>query len=332
MIELTHLKISYGPIEVVPNLSLKIKEGEFFTLLGPSGCGKTTLLRAIAGFVPVVSGQILIDGQDVTRIPAENRNVGFVFQNYALFPHMTVAENVAFGLKVARRPREEIRASVERMLDATGILAYRDKKPETLSGGQQQRVAIARSLVMGTQVLLFDEPLSNLDAKIRENMRHEIKQLQRELGFTAVYVTHDQEEALSLSDRLLVFNNGHADQIGTAQELYNSPATPFVCQFIGAANELGEKTRNQLGLPTSGRIFLRPEHILIAAEKRTAKIQAHIRDVDYLGLTTRLLVEFDGEPLTITTLSHTLPAKLSIGDEIGLFMDPNVVIVFDEEM
>ena len=330
MIELDDVSIRYGPVEVVKPISLKIEKGEFFTLLGPSGCGKTTILRAIAGFVPVASGAITIDGRDVTGIPAEKRSVGMVFQNYALFPHMTVSENVAFGLRVARRSGKEISHAVNAVLEATGIEQHSNRKPAELSGGQQQRVAVARSLVMGTQVLLFDEPLSNLDTKVREGMRHEIKRLQRDMGFTAVFVTHDQEEALSMSDRLLVINEGRAEQAGTARELYDSPATPFVCQFVGAANEIGRNVARALGLDAGKRHFVRPEHVTLAQAGDADSVHARVMDVDYLGSMTRLFLDVLGETIQCLVLCGPSVENMNIGQEVNLNLARERILSFGD--
>ncbi|MGJ8528759.1 ABC transporter ATP-binding protein [Maritalea sp.] len=328
MISLENVRICYGEVEVIPELSVEIESGEFFTLLGPSGCGKTTVLRAIAGFVPAVSGRIIINGEDVTHIPAERRDVGIVFQNYALFPHMTVRENVAFGLKVARKKNSEIKSAVDRILDVTGIGEHSEKKPEALSGGQQQRVAIARSLVMGTKVLLFDEPLSNLDTKVRDVMRKEIKRLQKELGFTAVFVTHDQEEALSMSDRLLVFNNGRADQIGTAREIYNSPATPFVCDFVGGANELSNAVANAFGLKAASRHFVRPEDIKFFDAGENNQVVGKVRNIDFLGATTFVDIELLDHQVSVSLAQDNLPSDLKVGLDIAVQIDPSKVHSF----
>ena len=328
MIELDSVSINYGPNEVIKPMSLRIESGEFFTLLGPSGCGKTTILRAIAGFIPVASGKITIDGRDVTDIPAEKRSVGMVFQNYALFPHMTVTENVAFGLKVARKSGKEISRAVDAALATIGIEQHAGKKPAELSGGQQQRVAVARSLVMGTQVLLFDEPLSNLDAKIREGMRHEIKRLQRDMGFTAVFVTHDQEEALSMSNRLLVINAGRAEQVGTARELYESPATPFVCQFVGTANEIRRNVAEALGLDTGKRHFVRPEHVTPAQDADTGCMHATVTDVDYFGAMTRVFLDVLGEPLQCLVLCDPTVENLEIGQDLNLNLARERILSF----
>ena len=332
MISIRNLKICYGEFEVVPDLSVDIEKGEFFTLLGPSGCGKTTVLRAIAGFVPATSGQIFLNGEDITHKPAEQRDVGIVFQNYALFPHMTIYENIAFGLKVARKPSAKILKSVDQILEVIGIAEHRNKKPEALSGGQQQRVAIARSLVMGPKVLLFDEPLSNLDAKVRDVMRKEIKRLRRELEFTAVFVTHDQDEALSMSDRLLVFNEGRADQIGTSREIYSNPATPFVCNFVGSSNELGPKMSASLELMGGGRHFVRPEEIKLSKNITGESIlTARVTDVDFLGPSTSVDLSILGEELSAIVLGDAFSASLFVGQEIAVTINPESILKFGSE-
>ncbi len=228
----------YGKDTVVNGLSLDIKPGEFFTLLGPSGCGKTTLLRMIIGFNSVDGGDILIDGKSVVKIPTNKRNMGMVFQNYAVFPHMSVANNVAYGLKTRKTPTAEISKKVEAILETVKISNLKDRKPAQLSGGQQQRVALARAIVIEPAVLLMDEPLSNLDAKLRVEMRNAIKSIQHEIGITTVYVTHDQEEALAVSDRIAVMNNGIVQQIDTPKNIYQRPSNLFVASFIGLTNVL----------------------------------------------------------------------------------------------
>ena len=225
-----------GDIAAVHEVSLDVAPGELMTLLGPSGCGKTTTLRMIAGFQEPSAGEIWIGERDVTGIEANARNIGFVFQNYALFPHLSVFENVAYGLRVQRMDADEIRRAVTDVLALVGLASYERQMPHQLSGGEQQRVALARAIVIKPRVLLFDEPLSNLDAKLRTSMRGEIRDLQRRLGITAVYVTHDQEEAMAISDRIAVMNKGVIEQIGTAEELYRRPASVFVARFIGRSN------------------------------------------------------------------------------------------------
>ena len=240
MIELRNIEVRYGDFAAIRDLNLRIEQGEFFTLLGPSGCGKTTTLRTLAGFIPPFRGEIRFNGADVTHLRPEERNFGIVFQNYALFPHMSVFENIAFGLRVRREKKAAVRRNVEKYAGMVGVSDHLNKRVTALSGGQQQRVAIARSLIMEPEILLMDEPLSNLDARLRVSMRGEIRNLQRELGITTVYVTHDQEEALILSDRIAVFSRGVVEQVGEPEELYSAPASEAVCCFIGATNRLPE--------------------------------------------------------------------------------------------
>jgi iron(III) transport system ATP-binding protein len=227
-----------GPVYAVKDVSLTVQPGELLTLLGPSGCGKTTTLRMIAGFERPDTGRVFIGEQDVTDLMANRRNIGFVFQNYALFPHLTVFENVAYGLRVKRMAEAEVGTAVHEVLHLVGLSGFDRQFPNQLSGGEQQRVALARAIVIRPRVLLFDEPLSNLDAKLRVHMRREIQQLQKQLSITAVYVTHDQEEAMAISDRIVVMNQGAIAQEGTAETLYRYPASEFVAQFIGRANLL----------------------------------------------------------------------------------------------
>ncbi len=289
MIRFQDVDIAYDGQLTVPGLNLAIEEGEFFTLLGPSGCGKSTILRCLAGFVPVARGRIFLAGTDISGIEAEKRGVGIVFQNYALFPHLTVAENVAFGLRASGTSRAETSAKVADMLARTGIADHAARRPSELSGGQQQRVAIARSLVMGPKILLMDEPLSNLDVKLRVAMRNEIKRLQRQLGFTTIYVTHDQEEALSLSDRIAVLNHGRIEQVGSPEAIYNQPQTEFVCQFIGEANRLTPAMLAEIGAPAEDRpAFVRPEYIAIGDDKSDAySLSASVEEAVFLGTLVR---------------------------------------------
>jgi len=226
----------YGDFTALNGVSLDIKPGEFFTLLGPSGCGKTTLLRMIAGFNTVDGGEIYFDEKQLNNVPAHKRDIGMVFQNYAIFPHLTVAENVAYGLKAKKVPKDQIEKRVEEALELVQILKLKDRKPNELSGGQQQRVALARAFVIEPSVLLMDEPLSNLDAKLRVQMRTVIKKLQRRLGITTIYVAHDQEEALAISDRIAVMKEGHIMQVGTPESIYKKPENTFVAGFIGVSN------------------------------------------------------------------------------------------------
>ena len=239
MVKFENIEIKYGDFVAIENLNLDIKEGEFFTFLGPSGCGKTTSLRALVGFLSPSKGKVYVGDKDVTNLPVEKRNIGMVFQSYALFPTMSVYDNIAFGMKVKKASKTEIDQKVHEVAAKIKITESQLKKNVSdLSGGQQQRVALARAIVLEPKILCLDEPLSNLDAKLRIDMRMELKRLQKELGITTLYVTHDQEEALTLSDRIAVFNNGYVEQVGTPYEIYNESKSEFVCDFIGDINRL----------------------------------------------------------------------------------------------
>jgi putative spermidine/putrescine transport system ATP-binding protein len=267
-LDLTDVRKNYGQNTVVHKFDLDVERGEFVSFLGPSGCGKTTTLRMVAGFEVPTAGAIRIDGKDITRLRPNQRNVGMVFQSYALFPNMTVADNVAFGLKIARKPANEIAARVEEMLKIIKLPHLGGRFPYQLSGGQQQRVALARALAISPKVLLLDEPLSALDAKIRISLREEIRSLQRSLGITTIYVTHDQEEALSMSDRIVVMNEGRVEQIGTPFEIYNNPKTRFVASFVGTLNILKGKVVD----PAAGKIAIDGQEIF--SSKRISHLQA----------------------------------------------------------
>ena len=278
---------SYGDVVAVRGVDLHVGEGEFFTLLGPSGSGKTTTLRVIAGFEQPDAGRVLLGGEDITRQPPYSRDVNTVFQDYALFPHMTVAENVGYGLKVKRVARAERRRLVDEVLEMVRLAGYGARKPVQLSGGQRQRVALARALVNRPKVLLLDEPLGALDLKLRQEMQVFLKSLQRELGMTFVYVTHDQEEALTMSDHLAVFNNGSIEQSGTPDEVYARPHSEFVAGFVGTSNILERDGR---------RISVRPERIAMNGSGEPATVA----DVVFVGAFIRILVDTDsGDRLTI---------------------------------
>ncbi len=235
-LELIGVEKSFGGEPVCAGISLRVEKGEFFTFLGPSGCGKTTLLRLIAGFISPDAGEIRLDGQDAARIPVEKRGVGMVFQNYALFPHMTVFQNIEYGLAIQKKTPTQIRTSVARLMDMIGLAGFGERRVDELSGGEQQRVALARSLAVEPRLLLLDEPLSNLDARLRDKMREELKSLQKQLGVTTILVTHDQTEALTLSDRLAVFHKGGVAQTGSPRDVYDHPANAFVAGFVGETN------------------------------------------------------------------------------------------------
>ncbi|MSP48831.1 MAG: ABC transporter ATP-binding protein [Alphaproteobacteria bacterium] len=311
-----------GDILAVDGVTFEVAEAEFFTMLGPSGCGKTTTLRMIAGLESPTSGTIVFAGQDYTRVDARHRNIGMVFQSYALFPHLPIFENVAYGLRVRGMAADDIQKRVTRILDLLGLGGLAERHPGGLSGGQQQRVSIARALVYEPGMLLLDEPLANLDAKLRVQMREEIRRIQRELGIMSLYVTHDQEEAMSVSDRIAVFNLGKLRQVGRAEEVYSTPATPFVADFIGKANfleasPLGEgrfrltngttvKPRLALGLPADEAdvagfdtvVMLRPERLRI--DTAGGKVPCRILRRQFLGGIIRYSVEAEGAKLALT--------------------------------
>ena len=247
-IELQDIQAGYTPGQpILKDFNLAVEQGELLSLLGPSGCGKTTTLRTIAGFIIAEKGQVLIGGQDYTRRPPNKRNIGLVFQNYALFPHLSVYNNVAYGLKRRKVPKAVMAEKIARVLELVSLTGFEDRLPAQLSGGQRQRVALARSIVIEPDLLLLDEPLSNLDAKLRDEMRAELRRLQQHLGITMIYVTHDQIEALSLSSRIIVMNEGNIEQIGTPKEIYEKPATPFVAKFVGFDNHLKGTVQEQQG-------------------------------------------------------------------------------------
>jgi putative spermidine/putrescine transport system ATP-binding protein len=286
-----------GEVKAVDNVSLEICDGEFFSLLGPSGSGKTTSLRMIAGFDRPTSGQILLYGQDVSNLPPYERDVNTVFQDYALFPHMTVGENVGYGLMIKKIAKEKREKLVDEMLDLVQLVGFSGRKPSQLSGGQRQRVALARALINHPKVLLLDEPLGALDLKLRQQMQIELKAIQKRVGITFIFVTHDQEEALTMSDRIAVFNQGKIEQFGTPSEIYEHPSTQFVAGFVGVSNLIsGEIAKRITG--SESKFSIRPEkiHLGVANEKSDADTfvaGGRIRDVIYLGLYTRYLVELD---------------------------------------
>ncbi len=294
-VELRSVTKSFGETVAVADLSLTVESGEFFSMLGPSGSGKTTVLRMIAGFEDATNGTILLDGVDVTTAAPFDRNVNTVFQDYALFPHMTIAQNVAYGLRVRRVSKSETSDRVARALAQVRLSHTADRLPHQLSGGQRQRIALARALILQPRVLLLDEPLGALDKQLREEMQIELKQIQREVGITFVFVTHDQEEALTLSDRIAVFNNGRIEQIGTPRQVYEYPETAFVAGFLGISNLISAD--HAVGLGAGGRpLSLRPERVRLTAPSvpdapGETSVTGTILETVYTGPTTRFIVE-----------------------------------------
>ena len=341
---LTDVQKRFGEFSAVQDFTLSAEKGEFVSFLGPSGCGKTTTLRMIAGFEQPTSGTITIDGRDITRVPPNRRNVGMVFQSYALFPNMNVADNIGFGLKVRKRPADQIRKRVEELLEIVNLSDKGNRFPYQLSGGQQQRVALARALAFEPQVLLLDEPLSALDAKIRVALRGQIRDIQRQLGITTVYVTHDQEEALSMSDRVVVMSEGRMEQVGTPFEIYNFPSTAFVASFVGTLNVLAgvvtDAANGQLtlsGQPVRiGRSFegnlgrevtvaLRPEMVSLGTEGGANRLTGKVTDVSFLGSIVRLRVRL-GDAGPVVVLDEFNEPTLKLPE-----LEETVTITFPED-
>ena len=335
-VECRGLRLSYGPTAVLRDISLRIEPGEFFALLGPSGSGKSTLLRLIAGFAHADRGELLIDGAEVSQRPPWERNVGLVFQSYALWPHLSVWDNVAFGLVERRTPKAELRRRVAEALERVGLAAYGERRPGQLSGGQQQRVALARTLVIEPQVLLLDEPLSNLDKSLRVQMRQELLELQRRLGLTTIFVTHDQEEAMTTADRMAVLNHGVLQQVGSAQALYDEPANAFVAGFVGTMNLLPAR-RVADGLEIEG-VGVQPWPAAVAAEPsgplllglRPQALQLAERDgwpgelesVEFLGDQWRHHVRVGPHRLLVDQPRRAGPAPWRAGDPVAVRPDP----------
>jgi putative spermidine/putrescine transport system ATP-binding protein len=347
-LELTGVQKAFGEVLAVEDFNLAADKGEFVSFLGPSGCGKTTTLRMIAGFEHPTAGTIVVDGRDITGQPPNRRNVGMVFQSYALFPNMTVADNIGFGLKVRRAPRGKIRSRVSELLELIHLPDKGSRYPWQLSGGQQQRVALARALAIEPQVLLLDEPLSALDAKIRVALRKEIRAIQRQLGITTVYVTHDQEEALSLSDRVVVMSEGRIEQIGAPADIYNFPATSFVASFVGTLNLLdgkvieastgrlavaGQEIRS--GKPiTDARdggtvtVAIRPESAELGEAGGSNRLRGPIEDVSFLGSIVRTRIGLDGTAsLSLDTFNDPNVTPPAVGEHVTISFPPEACFV-----
>lgn len=301
-IVLQNISHFYGENQVLDNIEIEIKQGEFFTLLGPSGCGKTTLLRILAGFISPTKGKILIDGQDITALPPEKRGMGVVFQNYALFPNMTVEENIAYGLKVRRLPKNEIEQRCAYYLDLTGLTEYRQRKTDSLSGGQQQRVAIARALIVEPKMLLLDEPLSNLDVALRVKMRQELRDIQKKTGITTLFITHDQQEALGISHRIAVMDKGVVQQQGTPDEIYNHPQNDFTAQFVGVSNKISGEDAGKLGINPAACRYIRPEQLCLFQDGEGLPVT--IKEVQFEGAFYQYTVESRTGSYQVTAVNH----------------------------
>lgn len=325
MITFKNVEIRYGGFVAVPKLNFEVNEGEFFTLLGPSGCGKTTTLRALAGFLKPSKGKIEVDGADITDMPIDERQVGMVFQSYALFPTMSAYDNIAFGLKIEKKSKDYIEKRIMELAKMVDLTPEQLKKNvSNMSGGQQQRVAIARALAKKPKILVMDEPLSNLDAKLRKSLRKDIKEFQQSFGITTVYVTHDQEEALMLSDRIAVFNNGKIEQIGNPEEIYNESATEFVCKFIGSANHLFAADLEKLAIdPNSfqadNAFFIRPEKVSFSRTKSNMNsIVGEIVSKEFYGMYGYYQIDVGGTQLVSfqresKTEQHQIGEKVFVG-------------------
>jgi iron(III) transport system ATP-binding protein len=348
VLSIRNLRVGFGDEVVLPGLNLEIAAGEFCCLLGPSGCGKTTLLKTIAGFVPSSGGAIFLEGREITHHPPQRRDVGMVFQNYALFPHLTVFDNIAYGLRRRRIARGEIERRVGKMLATIGLARFAHRRIGALSGGQQQRVALARILVLSPRLLLFDEPLSNLDAKLRINLREEIRAIQASAGVPALFVTHDQEEAMQMGHRIAVMEAGRLVQVDSPREIYERPATLFVADFIGATNCVPARIEGQrlhildqaLALPPgplpSGRrlkAVIRPEQIQLAPP-RTGRLNGKIQTRRFMGDYQLYRVALDskaGPALLLTVKSFSGANRFNEGERVSLLIDPTRIQLFRDK-
>ncbi len=336
MITFKDIQIKFGDFHAIKNLNLHIKEGEFFTFLGPSGCGKTTILRSLVGFVTPTDGQILLNDKEITHVPIEKRDIGMVFQSYALFPTLDVYENIAFGLRVKKASKAETDAQVREIARKVDLSDEQlRKKVSELSGGQQQRVAIARALVLKPSILALDEPLSNLDAKLRVQLRNELKELQKKFGITTIYVTHDQEEALTLSDRIAVFNKGVVEQVGTPQEIYNASKTEFVCNFIGDINRIPPEVVANSGLKQvvdpRKKAYIRNEKVSLEPlrdKEGEVRLRGKIADQEFYGLYTKYTIEVAGGGLLKTVRTESGLDRHQAGDEVDLYINAKDILQY----
>jgi iron(III) transport system ATP-binding protein len=335
MITFNDIQIKFGNFHAIKNLNLHIKEGEFFTFLGPSGCGKTTILRSLVGFIKPTSGQIMLGDRDITNVPIEKRAISMVFQSYALFPTMNVYENIAFGLRVKKASKAEIDREVRDIAQKVDLKEEQIfKKVSELSGGQQQRVAIARALILKPSILALDEPLSNLDAKLRVQLRNELKNLQKKFGITTIYVTHDQEEALTLSDRIAVFNNGIVEQVDTPKEVYNQSKTEFVCNFIGDINKIDQQiiknSRLKDFIDPNQIAYIRNEKVSLLPLPSTDAVQLKgtIVDQEFYGLYSKYLIEVAGGGLLKTIEKESGLAHNKVGDDIDIYINISDILQY----
>ena len=335
IVELKGISVNFDGETVLDHLNLEIKDKEFITLLGPSGCGKTTTLRIIAGFVEPEHGDVYFDGSKINGVPAHKRQVNTIFQRYALFPHLNVYENIAFGLRVKKLPEKEVDAKVREMLSLVNLTGLEKRKIDTLSGGQQQRVAIARAIANNPKVLLLDEPLAALDLKLRKDMQTELKKIQQQLGITFIFVTHDQEEALSMSDRVVVMDGGKIQQVGTPQDIYNEPKNAFVADFIGESNILDGVMCDDYLAEFSGKKFkcldagfekdenvdvvVRPEDVDIVAPEK-GMLEGTVTSVTFLGVHYEIIVDIGGFKWMIQTTDES-----RVGDRVGLYIEPDAI-------
>ena len=335
MIQLKDIVVKFGDFTALHDINVHVKEGEFFTFLGPSGCGKTTTLRTITGFIEPVSGSVVVKDRDITHVPIEDRNIGIVFQSYALFPTMTVYDNIAFGLKIKKMKKPEIDKKVREIARKVDLSDEQLMKAVSqLSGGQQQRVAIARALVTEPAIICMDEPLSNLDAKLRVQLRNELKQMQKEFGITTIYVTHDQEEALTLSDRIAVFNKGYIEQIGTPNEVYNFSKTEFVCNFIGDINRLSGPVVRQMidagaELKETWHNYIRLErmHVNVEAQPGQTVVSGTVTRREYYGLYIKYYIDIGCQ--TVKVIEKNDGVRIyEEGQQVSVVIDPRDVMAY----
>ena len=336
MIKLNDIVVRFGDFTALHNINVHVKEGEFFTFLGPSGCGKTTTLRTITGFIEPVSGTVVVKGQDITHVPIEERNIGIVFQSYALFPTMTVYDNIAFGLKIKKLKKAEIDQKVRDIAKKVDLSDEQlQKAVSQLSGGQQQRVAIARALVTGPAIICMDEPLSNLDAKLRVQLRNELKKMQKDFGITTIYVTHDQEEALTLSDRIAVFNKGYIEQIGTPNEVYNFSKTEFVCNFIGDINRLSDDVvqkviANGTDVDAGKHNYVRLErlHVNVDVLPGQLALDGVVTMREYYGLYIKYYIDLGSQVIKVIEKNDGVRIYEE-GQKVQVVLDPRDIMAYE---